>query len=168
MISARRAAALGLTAPLSAIMVAVLGLWPEAEEDEPSLPPVYGGGRKRWRGSSPWPAVVLRRRVNEQPPVRSRPVDDDLADRVRRTWDEIDALRRQAPAADAPATAPAPAVAPFSVIVEGKSQTVSFSAPQPPDAWPDTRAIDDATSTRGDARARDDEALIALMVAELA
>lgn len=33
MISARRAAALGLTVPLSAIMNAVLGLWPEPEDD---------------------------------------------------------------------------------------------------------------------------------------
>jgi len=37
MISARRAALLGLDAALSAIMIAVLGLWPEAAE-APSVP----------------------------------------------------------------------------------------------------------------------------------
>lgn len=34
MISARRAALLGMTVPLSAIMLAVLGLWPEEDETE--------------------------------------------------------------------------------------------------------------------------------------
>jgi hypothetical protein len=45
-ISARRAALLGLTTPLTAIMIALLGLWPEQEDeavvDVPS--PVYGSG----------------------------------------------------------------------------------------------------------------------------
>jgi hypothetical protein len=46
MISTRRAALLGLSTPLSLIMVAVLGLWPEEEEE--TLPEYqtdyYGGG----------------------------------------------------------------------------------------------------------------------------
>lgn len=166
MISARRAASLGLWVPLSAIMSAVLGLWPEPEEDEPTLPQVYGSGRKRWRDKS-WPAIVWRARPGSTS-TRSRPVDDEaLADKVRRAWDEIDALRGQAPAVDGPgvaAVAPAPApapesapvVAPFALVVAGVPQTLSFSAPQPPDAWPETRIVSD------------DDALIALMVAELA
>lgn len=48
MITARRAAALGLTAPLSAIMIALLGLWPEQDDPPaPPVPPVFvevGGG----------------------------------------------------------------------------------------------------------------------------
>ena len=49
MISARRAAALGLTVPLSAIMNAVLGLWPEPADDavattrRPTADPRGGG-----------------------------------------------------------------------------------------------------------------------------
>lgn len=43
MISARRAAALGLTVPLSAIMIAVLGLWPEQVEDEIKVQPSHTG-----------------------------------------------------------------------------------------------------------------------------
>lgn len=50
MISARRAALLGLTTPLTAIMVAVLGLWPE-DDEEPPLPeykaPILGGFKRR-------------------------------------------------------------------------------------------------------------------------
>jgi len=38
MISARRAALLGLTTPLSAIMLAVLGLWPESEDAPIEIP----------------------------------------------------------------------------------------------------------------------------------
>lgn len=49
MISARRAALLGLTVPLTAIMIAVLGLWPEPEEPPAAPTPsaVYGGGAAR-------------------------------------------------------------------------------------------------------------------------
>lgn len=48
-ISARRAALLGLTVPLSAIMNAILGLWPEPEEEddedvEDSTADALGGG----------------------------------------------------------------------------------------------------------------------------
>lgn len=47
-ISARRVALLGIGFPLSAIMLAVLGLWPE-EEDEAAEPIIIfgGGGGKR-------------------------------------------------------------------------------------------------------------------------
>ena len=46
MISARRAALLGLTTPLTAIMVAVLGLWPELDDELPAAPSfVQPGGR---------------------------------------------------------------------------------------------------------------------------
>ena len=48
MISARRAALLGLSVPLSAIMLAVLGLWPWSDDEEPlpvyAPPPSSGGG----------------------------------------------------------------------------------------------------------------------------
>lgn len=44
MISARRAALLGLTEPLSAIMIAVLGLWPQEDEDIVWAPPAGEGG----------------------------------------------------------------------------------------------------------------------------
>lgn len=44
MISYRRAALLGLTVPLSAIMTAVLGLWPEQEEVKQQ-----GGGTRAQR-----------------------------------------------------------------------------------------------------------------------
>ena len=43
MISFRRAALLGLDAPLSAIMLAVLGLWPRADDDLPPAPQFIGG-----------------------------------------------------------------------------------------------------------------------------
>ncbi len=44
MISVRRAALLGLTTPLTAIMVAVLGLWPEPQEPLFELPRIVSGG----------------------------------------------------------------------------------------------------------------------------
>lgn len=44
MISARRAALLGLTVPLSPIMVAVLGLWPEAEDAPVEQPSPFTSG----------------------------------------------------------------------------------------------------------------------------
>ena len=47
MISRRQAALLGLTTPLTAIMIALLGIWPE-QEDQPALDlpsPVRGNGR---------------------------------------------------------------------------------------------------------------------------
>lgn len=44
MIQARRAALLGLTVPLSPIMAAVLGLWPEPEDPPFELPPLPSGG----------------------------------------------------------------------------------------------------------------------------
>jgi hypothetical protein len=63
MISTRRAALLGLLVPLTPIMAALLGLWPEQEE----VPPVAAGGganarpapkslakpRPAWRPSAP-------------------------------------------------------------------------------------------------------------------
>ncbi len=44
MISVRRAALLGLDAPLSPIMAAVLGLWPEPDEPEIKVPEPTGAG----------------------------------------------------------------------------------------------------------------------------
>lgn len=44
MISARRAALLGLDAPLSPIMAAVLGLWPQVDEPEHVIFWATGGG----------------------------------------------------------------------------------------------------------------------------
>lgn len=46
----RRAALLGLNSPLSAVMMAVLGIWPGDDEDEPIpvyVTDVYGGGRRK-------------------------------------------------------------------------------------------------------------------------
>ena len=43
MISFRRAALLGLNAPLSAIMLAVLGLWPRQDDELPPTPQFIGG-----------------------------------------------------------------------------------------------------------------------------
>lgn len=50
MISTRRAALLGLAVPLSSIMVAVLGLWPE---DDAQPPPFVGGGGAVARPAAP-------------------------------------------------------------------------------------------------------------------
>lgn len=53
MISPQRAASLGLTVPLTAIFIALLGLWPLEDEEEPLpdyRPPISeggGGGRSR-------------------------------------------------------------------------------------------------------------------------
>lgn len=65
-ISARRAALLGLTVPLSAIMNAVLGLWPEPEEDEDdvvsSIADALGGGDGRPRKSAKAAAAKPKKR----------------------------------------------------------------------------------------------------------
>lgn len=49
MISYRKAALLGLTAPLSAIMIAVIGLWPEPDEPIIQPQPVFLGGGSKGR-----------------------------------------------------------------------------------------------------------------------
>lgn len=58
MISARRAALLGLDAPLSPIMLAVLGLWPEQEDETPVIVPEpargSGGAVKRPKPDAEW------------------------------------------------------------------------------------------------------------------
>lgn len=64
----RRAALLGLNSPLSAVMMAVLGIWPS--DDEPPLP-AYGGGG----------GAVARPR----PPRLARP---------RRPWIEVPFVER--------------------------------------------------------------------------
>lgn len=67
MISARRAALLGLTVPLSAIMVAVLGLWPEADETEVPIPaktiadPKGGGKPVKKSEDGEWLAAQRKR-----------------------------------------------------------------------------------------------------------
>lgn len=77
MISARRAALLGLTVPLSAIMLAVLGLWPEPEDDDvfPAFPPPAdprGGGSRRKKAEPRKPKaedddyLTWRRRLRQQ------------------------------------------------------------------------------------------------------
>ena len=81
MITARRAALLGLTTPLSAIMIALLGLWPE--QDDPPTPPIppafveVGGGMTAARA-----AEVRRQNAQE----------DDDAPRVARQNSLIVAL----------------------------------------------------------------------------
>lgn len=155
-ISARRAASLGLWVPLSAIMSAVLGLWPEPEEEDAGLPPVYGGsGSARWSRRRTWPAIEWRTRTVARPLERARRHDDTDPDSVRRAWDEIDALRSRPQSPPGELSLPPSEPPVLSLVVASTPGTVSFSAPQPPDTWPDTRVSDD-------------DALIALMVAELA
>lgn len=89
MISARRAAALGLTVPLSAIMNAVLGLWPEPEDDEPLSPQAYYGNGKRLPGPTPDPWQQRERAV----PVEARKPELVDIEKVRRHYDELDEIR---------------------------------------------------------------------------
>lgn len=80
MISARRAAALGLTVPLSAIMNAVLGLWPEpAEDDEIEISAFQAPADAKGGGSGESKADADR---------RAKEAD-------RQYWAELDALRRK-------------------------------------------------------------------------
>lgn len=83
MISARRAALLGLKVPLSAIMLAVLGLWPEPE-DEPSHGGGGGGGGRQRR----WLAEGVRL------PMLPAMEDDD-AQQVRESWQAIEEVRER-------------------------------------------------------------------------
>lgn len=76
--SPRRAALLGLNAPVSAVMLAVLGLWPE--DEEPPLPdyrPPAGGVRGvRPRLRSPRPAFIWQSGL---PTERIEPFEDEEA-----------------------------------------------------------------------------------------
>ena len=79
MITARRAALLGLTTPLTAIMVALLGLWPEADDPTPDIPTAFvevGGGMTAARAAE----------------VRRQNASDDDAPRVARQNSLIVAL----------------------------------------------------------------------------
>ena len=62
MISTRRAALLGLDAPLSPIMAAVLGLWPAEVDDEPGYVIFWATG-----GGAPLATTAMAR-----PPARQR------------------------------------------------------------------------------------------------
>ena len=76
MISARRAAALGLTAPLSAIMIALLGLWPEQDDPpDPDIPPAFvevGGGMTQAKAD---------RLMRKAEAVTKKPPEDDYDNR---------------------------------------------------------------------------------------
>jgi hypothetical protein len=71
-ISARRAALLGLGAPLSVIMAAVLGLWPEEDQ----APPVAAGGGVSAR-PSPRPLARPRPAWRPSVPMRRRQPEED-------------------------------------------------------------------------------------------
>lgn len=81
MISARRAALLGLTVPLSAIMTAVLGLWPEPE-DEDDTPPQFdiGSGIGLGGGGKPVRKTLAKKRPAQED-------DDDFLDHQRRMFE---------------------------------------------------------------------------------
>lgn len=76
MISFRRAALLGLNAPLSAIMLAVLGIWPRPDDEAPALPPIVSG--------PDGPSASSRSRDHEEDPL----------DRVRREIEIEEQARR--------------------------------------------------------------------------
>lgn len=84
MISSRRIALLGIGYPLSPVMLAVLGLWPE-EEDTPRPPmfgfldPLGGGGGRKAKAA---PQVAPE-------PKRKPPEADDDQPRIRRQNDLI-------------------------------------------------------------------------------
>lgn len=69
MISTRKAALQGLAVRLTAIMVAVLGLWPEDDEEIPEPPPPptnSGGGGGRIQPQRQGDARRLRRLQDQQ------------------------------------------------------------------------------------------------------
>lgn len=78
MISSRRIALLGIGYPLSPVMLAVLGLWPE-EEDTPQ-PPMFGLHDPLGGGGG---------RQSKAPPLKRRPEVDDDMPRIRRQNDLI-------------------------------------------------------------------------------
>lgn len=171
MISARRAALLGLTVPLSPIMIAVLGLWPEPEDDLPELPTqVYGNGRRRrWseRKFDGMPLVQPRERTTPvDAPTPLEPQDDQaLLEKVRRHWDEMadlrEAQRLQAEAKERQARedaqdAIAAAAAPLAAAV---NEAPAVSLPDP---------IETAAAAAALRRRQDNDALAAVLIAELA
>lgn len=72
MMSARRAALLGLNAPLSAIMIAVLGLWPEREDEPVEIPvkttadPLGGGQVQKKKDDDDEYFLAWKRRMKKQ------------------------------------------------------------------------------------------------------
>lgn len=64
MISPRRAALLGLDAPLSPIMAAVLGLWPADEDEEPGYVIFWATGGGAQPASAAPARAALRQRLD--------------------------------------------------------------------------------------------------------
>ena len=177
MISARRAAALGLTVPLSAIMNAVLGLWPEPEDDEPLSPQAYYGTGRRLPGLPPDPWLQPRERTA---PVEARKPELVDIEKVRRHYDELDEIREMQRAraeADkrdrlAREQAEAEALRAAEARAAAKAeQTERAAEAQQVAAIAQAEAEAEAEAARLSAalhRRRENDALAALLIAELA
>ena len=159
MISARRAALLGLTVPLSPIMVAVLGLWPELEEEAPPASQVYGGGGRRWRDRSPsWLVPVQARQARPIVQARAAELQDDHESLVRAYWDDIEQIRAVQQRQDLPV---ATTVRPEAVTAVAPAAAAMVNAPA-------VQVAQLQASVDAGKESDDDAAIVALLIAELA